>query len=350
MLKNKVCVLLTSSGAPYTSGIIDFLKNNYEKRKIKVVCTDVNDQALMHYKADRFHLVPHGKSKNFIKKLIEVCKKEKVDVILPRSGWELLSIAKNLELLKSKGISAAVSDFKTIQKTIDKYNVYKVLQENKLPVPDFVLIHNKREFAKAIKKLGYPKKTICFKPSKQYSSGGSRGFRILRKKNSISDIVLTKKLDSVEIDYETAIKVFDKKNTEMLIMEYVSGIHYSVHVFADHGKMLYCVPLRVKRPDHAYFVEGVITRNPKLAKISEKFVQLFNFHSNVNFQFIISKNNVPKLIEINPRMSASVNLPSFGGINMPYLAVKQALGQRLPKMKINYGRKIIRYQTQLYLK
>jgi len=349
-LKKKVCVLLTSSGAPYTSGIIDFLKNNYEKRKIRIVCTDVKDQALMHYKADQFHLIPHGKSKNFIKKMIEVCKKEKVDVVIPRSAWELLSLSKNLELLNSKGISVAVSDVKTIQQTIDKYHVYKILKENKIPVPNFVLIQNQKEFVKALKKLGYPKKTICFKPSKQYSSGGSRGFRILRNTNSIGDIILTQKKDSAEIDYETAKKVFSKKTIEMLIMEYVSGIHYSVHVFADHGKMLYCVPLEVKRPSHAYFGEGVITRNQKLTKISQKLVELFNFHSNVNFQFIISKNNIPKLIEINPRMSASINLPSYGGINMPYLAVKQAIGEGLPKLKINYGRKMIRYQTQLFIK
>ena len=345
----KICVLLTSSGAPYTTGIIDCFKNNYEKRKIKIVCTDNAEQSLMHYKSDSFHIIPHGKSKKFIKKLIEICKKEKVDVVFPRSAWELLLIAKNLDQLKSKGISAAVSDVKTIQLTNDKYHVYEILKKNKITVPEFVLINIQKEFEKGLKKLGYPNKSICFKPSKQYSSGGSRGFRILRKTNSINDIVLKQKLDSAEIDYETAKKVFSKKNTEMLLMEYVSGIHYSVHVFADHGKMLYCVPLEVKRPDHAYFGEGVIKRNQKLTKISQKLVALFNFHSNVNFQFIISKNNVPKLIEINPRMSASINLPSFGGINMPYLAVKQALGEKLPKMKIKYGRKMIRYQTQLFI-
>jgi len=78
-------------------------------------------------------------------------------------------------------------------------------------------------------------------------------------------------------------------------------------------------------------------------------VKLFNFHSNVNFQFAFQK-NTPKLIEINPRMSASIHFSNYGGINLPYLAVKQALGETLPKKNITYGAKMIRYGTEIFYK
>ena len=101
-------VLITSSGTPSASSLIDCLRNNYEKRKIKVVCSDVSNQSIMHYKADKFHILPHGGSKNYIFSLLQLCKKEKIDVILPLSGSEVLAISKNIEIFKSNNIFPAV--------------------------------------------------------------------------------------------------------------------------------------------------------------------------------------------------------------------------------------------------
>jgi len=76
-MKNKISVLITASGSLAATSLIDCLKNNDEKRTVRVVCTDVYEQPILHYKADSFHLLPKGNSKNYIKSLINICKKEK---------------------------------------------------------------------------------------------------------------------------------------------------------------------------------------------------------------------------------------------------------------------------------
>ena len=60
-------------------------------------------------------------SKNYIKSLIKICEKEKIDVVLPCAGSEILQISKNLDLFKSKKIFPAVSIYK--RKTFMQYRI-----------------------------------------------------------------------------------------------------------------------------------------------------------------------------------------------------------------------------------
>ena len=80
---SEIRVLLTATGGIHTLGTIDCLKNNYEKRKVRIICTDIIEQPLLRYKADRFYIVPKGNSKNYVKSILKICKKEKINVIIP---------------------------------------------------------------------------------------------------------------------------------------------------------------------------------------------------------------------------------------------------------------------------
>jgi len=348
-MKNKISVLLTSSGGRTATNYISCLKNNYEKRRINVVCADMVDQPIMHYKADSFHLLPKGNSKKYIDCLIKLCKKEKINVILPCSGSEILTISKNLDLLKSNKIYAAVSDLAAIKKTIDKFSVYQLLKKHKIPMPKTFLVHNRKEFDDALESLGYPKKPVCFKPSKYTSSGGSRGFRILRKNNSIQDIVLNQKPGSVEIDYETALRLFQNKNLDLLVMEYLPSHEYSVHILAKNGKMLYCVPVHKLKVIQGYSREAVTQESEECTTICKKIVKIMDFNYNVNIQFKFTAQGKPKLIEINPRIAGGASLPAAAGINLLYMSIKLALGENLPTKKIIKKTKMMRYWKEFYI-
>ena len=71
--------------------------------------------------------------------------------------------------------------------------------------------------------------------------------------------------------------------------------------------------------------------------------------SNVNIQFKNSKNHTPKLIEINPRIGGTIILPSVSGINMPYLAIKQCLNEKILPIKKSKEVRMIRYWKELFL-
>ena len=351
-MSNIVTVLITAAGTPSTPSYIDCIKNNYEKRRIRIVCCDKIDQSIMHYFADSFHILPPGNSKEYIKSLMKICKKEKVDVIIPCSGSEILSISKHIELLKSHNIVPAVSNLETVKKVMDKYLIYKIFKKNNLPAPEFYLVKNKNEFLKAIKSLGYPKKPICFKPSKYTETGGERGFRILRRQNSLRKIILKRRPLSREIDYDSALRLFQSsKNHPLLVMEYLPGEMRVVYAFANKGKMIYDVHLLLqKRDESGHVFEAIVERSEELAQICKKIIKTLNFDFNVNIQFRLSQDGIPKLLEINPRIAGAIALPMAAGINLPYFAVKQALGEKLPNHKVKNGTRMIRYWKELYVK
>jgi len=348
-IPKKVTVLLTASGGLGTTSYIDCLKNNYENRKIRIVCSDTVDQPIMHYKADKFYLLPAGNSRNYIKSLIRICKKENIDVILPCSISEVFAISKNLRLLKLKNIQANVPHFSILNKIQNKFLVFKFFRENQIPVPDFYLVRNKKEFLKAIKALGYPKVPVCFKPSEYSLSGGSRGFRILRKQNLIQDIILNHKPGSTEIDLDTSLRLFHKRNLKLLVTEYLPGNEYSVHILAENGKLLFISSFLKKRAIHGHSLESITQEKKDLNDITKKIVRVMNYSFNMNIQLKLSKIGKPHVIEINPRIGGGISILAAAGINLPYLAIKMALNEKLPSKKIIHKTKLLRYWKELFI-
>jgi len=182
MKRETINVLLTAAGGLGTTSIISCLKNNPEKKKIKVICTDIIDVPLLHYKADGFYILPKGNSKNYINSIIKLCQKERIDVIMPGSGSEILTISKHIDDFESKRIAATISNQTSLKILQDKHSTYKFLEKHKIPIPKYSSVKNKKEFLKAVKQLRYPHLPICFKPSKYSASGGSKGFPNFKKK------------------------------------------------------------------------------------------------------------------------------------------------------------------------
>lgn len=345
-----ISVLLTGWGGFAGTSIIDCLKNNYEKRKIRVICADMAKKPILQYKADGFHILPKGNSTNYISSLIKLCKKEHIKVVMPGSGPEIISISKNIERLTSNNIYPTIMSFSKIKKIMNKSQMYKILHENKISVPDYYYVNNGKKLLQSIRLLGYPKRPVCFKPSSYSSSGGARGFRILRKINSLEKTILDNKPGSSEIDFESVLRLSKiKKKLDLLIMEFLPGKEYSVYVFAKNGKMLYCVPNVRDRLEQHYSFEAHVESNSDIEKICKKIVEIFDLNYNVNIQLKFSRYGKPKVVEINPRMGGTIALPMAAGINLPYFALKQALGEKIPKNKKFHKSQMIRYWKELFV-
>ena len=348
--QNKIGILLTASGGLGIPSIIDCLRNNYENKKIKIVCTDTSYQSAATLKADKFFILPKGNSLNYLSSIIKLCKKENIGIIMPGSALEIFNLSKNMKELKNNDIVPTVSNYKTIVKLLNKGKTYSLLQKNKIPVPDFFRVKNSNEFFRAIRLLGYPKKPICFKPASYKQGGGARGFRILRRQNNLNKSILKSRPGSVEIDYQTVKRmVKESRNLDLLLMEYLPGIEYSVYVFAQDGTMKYCVPNIRKKLQQFYSIEAETTYNKKIIELSRKITELFKFDYNVNIQFKLSKDKQPKVVEINPRMGGAIILPTAAGLNFPYFAVKHALNEELVN-KLQFKKtRMIRYWKEVFV-
>ena len=341
-----VTVLITGSGAPGVPGIIKSLRL-VKERKIKIVGVDMRKDAVGSILADEFTTIPSSKSKKYLSSLLKVAKKFEVDVILPSNTDELLILTKNKFIFEENGIKISISSPESIGVANNKYLLMKELK-NIIPLPKFYFVKSSLEFEKAVYNLGYPKEVICVKPP---ISHGMRGFRILNSKINHLDVFLNQKPTGIFTTFEDFFSIFRKAKPfpELLVMEFLPGIEYSVDALANEGEPLIIIPRTRDYIKMGISFEGALVKNKRIIEYCEKIIKKLRLNGNIGFQFKEDKKRVPKLIECNPRLQGTVVINTFAGINLVYLGIKLALGEeiKIPK-KIQWGIKMIRYWEEVY--
>src|SRR5580765_1297347 len=168
-----ITVLVSACGAPGTAALMRALRQNGE-REVRVVGTDMSELAIGRHLADAFHRVPAGSDPGFADAMLEVCRAEHVDAILPQSSFDLLGLAEAKE--RFEGIAVLVSSPEAIRRSNDKAETYELLDRIGVRGPAWRRVSGGEAVDGAAHELGYPEVDVCMKP---VFSSGSRGFRVL---------------------------------------------------------------------------------------------------------------------------------------------------------------------------
>lgn len=345
--KPDICVLLNGWGGLGGTGIMECIRHNPDQRKIKVVCADAAPKPVLGFKADVFSILPRGDHPSYMDSLMNLCHQEGVDVMLPGSGPEIVTISKHMDRIRSEGIAATVDEYDKLRPLMDKAGVYRALQDEGTYVPKFEHVADASSLLSAIRRIGYPKRPVCFKPSSYVNTGGSRGFRILRSSND----AMTLTTSCSEIDYDSVSRLSEiKRHLDLLVMEYLPGREFSVYAISDNGKMMYCVPnLRENMIGPRTFGASTKDTNGEIVRICKSVLEKFQLSYNTNIQLKESEEGKLKLVEINPRMGGSIMLPAAAGINLPYMSIKMALGESIPLNLKQAHVRMVRYVKELFV-
>lgn len=330
-----ITVMLTACGVQFLPGLVNCLRKNGE-RNIRIIGTDIQDDPTLYDFVDELYVVPRATSPNYVDNLLEICEKEKVDVLLPFMSAELLSLFDAKEKFKKIGTKVSVSNRHSIEVANDKLKFYQYLKENGLPIPKFYPLTKAEQLESVCKKLGYPEKAVCVKAT---NLSGSRGIRIIDPKKSRYDILFGEKPNSFYISLEELKTILSEKKTmpEMMAMEYLPGEEYSVDLIAEHGDVRYMCG----RESNVIIasIPQVATLREDIAayEISRNVIKALKLDGNADLDFKYDANGNPVIMEVNPRMAATLAVFEAGGLNLPYLRIKQLLGEEMPKVDINYG-------------
>lgn len=343
-----ITVLVSACGYQFMPALADCLKNNGE-RNIRIVGTDMNYDETILQMVDAFYQVPKAKDPSYCDVVLDICEKEKVDIILPTMSAELIPLLDNLDRFTEKGIVVSISNRKSIETTNNKLRFYEFMRDNHLPMVDFCAVHNVEEVKEAFKKIGYPDKAICIKA---LESSGSRGIRIIDPSKSRFDILFNEKPNSFYISYEELIEILSEKEKmpEMVVMEAIPGEEFSVDLVADHGKVLYMCARQSNTIIASIPQTATLFEDKKAYEICEKVVELLKIDGNADFDFKYDKDYNPVLMEVNPRIAATMAIFKAGGMNLPYLRIKQLLKEELPQCYIKYGIKMVRRYIDMFTK
>jgi carbamoyl-phosphate synthase large subunit len=336
-------ILLSASGSPGTAALARALRENGE-REVRLVGTDISERAIGRHLCDAFHLVPPGSDSGFADAMLEVCRLEGVDAVLPQSSFDLPGLADARARFREAGVVAIVASPDAVQRSNDKAASYAMLDAIGAPGPAWRRVRGPEAVAGAAHELGYPDRDVCLKP---VFSSGSRGFRILSASADRREQLLTNRPGVAEaLRLEDLVELLGAGDqTELLVMELASGKERTIDGIAAGGRISLGHPKtrEAMRAGLAMYFETL--DDPWLMDVAARIVAELELDHFFNIQLVGDR-----VIEVNPRISTIVYQED---LNLPWLGVKHALGEISAEAlatfasRVRPGRRALRYFDQV---
>lgn len=341
-----ITVLITAAGNVFMPGTTACLRQVTE-RKIRLIGADMNEDPTTLAMFDACYQVPKGNDPGYVDAILEICRKEKVDVVLPIMSVELNALSARSAEFAAEGILISVSDPEPLRIANNKTLLLDYMKEKGMPCAEYITVRNPDALRQAVLDMGYPERSVCVKASE---GSGSRGFRILDAKKSRYDILFFEKPTSAYTTLEELLDIIGEKGTmpEMMVMEYLPGTEYTVDLVADRGRVLYAGCRRGLNVESSIMLDGVVDDRPDILALCEAVVSGLGLDGNIGFDIKLRQDGTPIIMECNPRITAGIAAFTAAGMNLPYLCVKKLLGEPLPEVTVSYGVKMKRRYQEMY--
>jgi carbamoyl-phosphate synthase large subunit len=334
-------VLVSASGAPGTAALLRALRENGE-RAVRLVGTDMSERSIGRHLCDSFHLVPAGADPAFPDAILDICRREGVDAVLPQSSFDLEGLAEHRQRFADAGVAVLVASPDAIRRTNDKAECYAFLRRIGVPTIDFRRVRGGGAVEAAARELGYPDRPVCFKP---VFSSGSRGFRVLDPTVDRAHQLLHERPGALGMRLEEAVELIGDDPTDLLVMELATGGERTIDGIAHEGRIALGHPKTREAMRAGLAMYFVTLDDPQLLEIASRIAAELALDHFFNIQLVGDA-----VIEINPRISTIVYQED---LNIPYLGVRHALGElsfeelEALRARVRPGRTALRYFDQV---
>lgn len=234
---------------------------------------------------DRRHQLPWASELNFVNKIVEICRRLKIDVLVPSVDEELVALAMGVNILRPTRLLLPNVDY--INTMLDKLNMIKALSEKKIKVP------YSRTIADGSGDFSFP----CI--SKPRNGRGSRDVRILKCGEEVHALRLA---------------VGDAARS-ILLQEKIEGVEYTVQMVADDkGRLHAVVPVRIdiKR---GITLRAETENELRVIDVCKEIHKAIPASGCYNIQLILTHDGNVIPFEINPRVSTTLCLTIAAGID-----------------------------------
>jgi carbamoyl-phosphate synthase large subunit len=234
-------------------------------------------------------ILPEVANPGYCDKLMALCKKNHIDIVIPLIDPELDVLARRREDFIRNNIMAVVSPLATIEMTFDKYHTWQWAEQHGIAMPRTVLtIEEALDHIRA-GKMHWP---LVVKPRKGSAS------------SSIS-----------YCNDEVQLRGAFDGCPEPLIQQFVDGPEYGYDLFSDEKfrpVSVYCkkkLAMRAGETDKA-----ISTNNPTLIEFGKKLLGAMQLFGPADVDVILSPDG-PQLLEINPRFGGGYPCAHLAGAN-----------------------------------
>lgn len=308
---------------------INMIRNNPNGEPFEFYGThpDINHMSLLA--SDHISTEPAVYGLEYVEFCVDFCTRNQIDIFIPRLHME--EISRYVHLFDEIGTKVMVCrDIELLDAMIEKDKFYEALQDKHLvTIPDYRVVTTADQFKQAYEELTAAGHKVCFKPT---ISEGGMGFRIIdNERDPLDDLYGYVTLSTTfQQAYETLSLTDHFK--PIMVMELLDGVEYSIDCVATaEGDLLTAIPRR-KSTGRTYLLE----ESPELLDIANRIAKSLRIPYAFNIQ-VRYNNGIPKLLEINPRMSGGLYITCLSGVNMPYMAVQALQGRAIAPPAPQFG-------------
>jgi len=300
----------------------------YSRSGHRVICvcsTRISETYFSRYPAKRLIWPSYVKERQaFEKKLINYIKENHIDITLSVGDISADILSKNKSEI-SRYTKITQPDYSIFINAADKLSLMNYCMSQNLPCPKTYAL-SECNAGKTKDLLNFP---VIVKPVRGVGSVGLVRFQ----------------------DQDTLIRHFkslQNKYGSLIVQEYIpvdGGMQYQAEAFLDKdGKMKVCVV--IEKPRFFPVTGGTSTANvtinhPGILETTQKLLEGLKWKGAADVDFILDpRDNIPKILEINPRVSAGIKIAFAAGIDFADLHLKLALDQEIPAIE--------KYQLGIY--
>jgi predicted ATP-grasp superfamily ATP-dependent carboligase len=313
-------ILITGGGCPGWYSTYRLLLETPVGCDSTVFSCDVLRHTVGSSIAHKSFVVPRGDDAMFIDVLLEHVSRFQIGLIIPLTDPELLPLSRNHHRLQSLRCDVLVSPPGALESTLDKDVLYERLPHLSPAVLANIQDLDTLQSFIAEKSDG----ASCF--IKLTSAHGSRG----TKKVVSDDVWLggfrTKKPEDFGLTFPASHVRDLLVDHEIIALETLPGTEYSIDCVYDtqHTLVFYGVREREAiRNGICSTAKFVVDTNSEFLDFVQAIGEVVKFRFNVNIQAKRDRHGVLKLLEINPRISGS--LESFGTVGHNLLGMSLTL-------------------------
>jgi carbamoyl-phosphate synthase large subunit len=332
MNRKKVTVAVTGlnnidspgPGIPVIRGIRE--SNDFDVRIIGFAYEHLEPGIYMRDLVDKTYMIPYpseGKDALF-KRIQEVHRIEKLEVIIPNFDAELFSFIKLESRLAEIGI-------KTYLPTIEQFE-----ERNKSNLPAYGEKYG----------VNVPVGTEVFSISDLDNTLKSMNYPVMIK-GKYYDAYPANSLEQAVIYFS---KMSAKWGYPVIVQEFIKGTEVNVVALGDgKGNLIAAVPMRKQYiTDKGKAWGGITIEDPLLLDLARKIISQTRWKGGMELELIRSADNKLYLLEINPRIPAWVYLAVGAGQNIPEALLKLTLGMKVnPFTRYDVGKMFVRYSYDM---
>lgn len=234
-----------------------------------------------------------------------------LSVALLRQHRTRLEQRVRIALAKEPALSIAINK----QQTLD------IAGQLGLNIPRGVLVKTSSEVDAAVREVGLP---IVIKPVESWLWTEHSGTRL------VSQLVTT--LDEAR---QVTAQLTTAGGT-VLFQQFLTGRREAVHLFYANGEIYARFAQWAKRTDPPLGGASVLRQSiavpSDIGEQAERLVRAIALEGYSEVEFRRDSQGVPYLMEVNPRLSASIEIAVRSGVDFPLLLYQWASGERMNKM------------------